>query len=63
MKVIMISEEEFEKEFKHLLKTLQVDNLESVRKGQPPVTIDYDLHRKFVYELHLFKEALMKAKL
>lgn len=63
MKMIMISEEDFEKEFKHLLQVLKAENLESVRAGQPPVTINYDLHRKFVYELHLFKDAVIKSKL
>lgn len=63
MKMIMISDEEFEKEFKHLLQVLKSENLESSRVGQPPISINYDLHRKFIYELHQFKDALIKSKL
>lgn len=67
MKVLLISEETLNKTFEDLLKSLKIENLEckAAREisGQPPIYVDYDLHRKFVHELYCFKDALLKAKL
>lgn len=59
MKVIMITEEELNKEFQNLLDRLKLEDLENQKaKGSL-----HDIFRKYNYELHQFKDALVKSKL
>lgn len=59
MRVIMISEEELEKEFSSLLDRLLLEKFLSRNDNN---SLE-DLYRKFHYELHIFKDTLVKAKL
>lgn len=66
MKLIAITEDKFEKEFKMLLLKLSLDTLKE-DNGQynnpiaSPKLVYEHLHLKFNYELHQFKKALENA--
>lgn len=66
MKMIFVSEKTFNEEFQKLLTKLELDTIKE-QFANTASTINAkmisfeSLHRKFNYEIHLFKDALEKA--